>query len=160
MHLVAPQYFVSLVALLTGVSSGQGEREEWPLLFAQPLARGAFVAGKFCALFSIFAGVLLLLFLPALFSGSAASMLLRLYLQTLLLAVVFVAFGFTAGFLAHDRAQALIIAASVWLLLMLGVDLLALFAARWPLLQNLPDPWAAALMLNPLDTFASRRFAF
>src|SRR5450755_493944 len=47
-------YFVSLFSLLAGVSSAQGEREEWPLLFTQPVARGAFVFGKFFALFSIF----------------------------------------------------------------------------------------------------------
>ncbi len=43
-------YFVSLFALLAGVSSALAEREEWPLLFAQPLARGTFVIGKFCDL--------------------------------------------------------------------------------------------------------------
>lgn len=146
-------YFVSLFALLTGVSSAQGEREEWPLLFAQPIGRGAFVVGKFCALFSIFAGVLLLLFLPALISGSAATILLRLYFQTLLLAAAFVGCGLAAGFVAHDRAQALIIGVSAWLLLLFGTDLVALFAARWELLQRVPDLWIAALMLNPLDAF-------
>ena len=146
-------YFVSLFALLTGVSSAQGEREEWPLLFAQPVGRGAFVIGKFFALFAIFGGVLLLLFLPALFTGSAAAMLLRLYFQTLLLAAAFVACGLAAGFLAHDRAQALIIGVSAWLFFLFGVDLIALFAARWPILQSVPDLWVAALMLNPLDAF-------
>jgi Cu-processing system permease protein len=146
-------YFVSLFALLTGLSSAQGEREEWPLLFTQPIGRGAFVAGKFCALFAIFAGVLLLLFLPALFTGSAATVLLRLYFQTLLLAAAFLACGLAAGFVAHDRAQALIIGASAWLLLLFGLDLVALFAARWELLQQAPDVWVATLMLNPLDSF-------
>lgn len=147
-------YFVSLFALLAGVSSALAEREEWPLLFAQPLARGAFVIGKFCALFSIFGGVLLLLFLPALLTGSAAAMmLLRLYFQTLLLAAAFVACGLAAGFIAHERAQALIIGMSAWLFFLFGFDLVALFAARWPLLQSAPDLWMAALMLNPLDAF-------
>jgi len=58
-----------------------------------------------------------------------------------------------AGFLAHDRAQALIIGVGAWLFLLVGLDLIALFAARWPILQNWPDLWAAALMLNPLDAF-------
>jgi ABC-type transport system involved in multi-copper enzyme maturation permease subunit len=146
-------YFVSLFSLLAGVSSAQGEREEWPLLFTQPVARGAYVIGKFFALFSIFGGVLLLLFLPALFSGSAATMLAPLYLQTLLLAAVFIACGLAAGFFAHDRAQALIVGVSTWLLLLFGVDLVALFAARWPLMQSVPDLWVAMLMLNPLDSF-------
>jgi ABC-type transport system involved in multi-copper enzyme maturation permease subunit len=146
-------YFVSLFSLLAGVSSAQGEREEWPLLFTQPVARGAYVIGKFCALSSIFGGVLLLLFLPALFTGSAAAMLLRLYFETFLLAASFLAFGLAAGFFAHDRAQALIIGVSGWLFLLFGVDLVALFAARWPVMQNVPDLWVAALMFNPLDAF-------
>ncbi len=146
-------YFVSLFSLLAGVSSAQGEREEWPLLFAQPVARGAYVIGKFFALFSIFGGVLSFLFLPALFTGSAAIMLAPLYGQTLLLAAVFIACGLAAGFFAHDRSQALIIGVSAWLLLLFGVDLVALFAARWPAMQNVPDLWVATLMLNPLDSF-------
>lgn len=146
-------YFVSLFSLLAGVSSAQGEREEWPLLFTQPVARGAYVIGKFSALFSIFGGVLLLLFLPALFTGSAAMMLAPLYVQTLLLTAVFIACGLAAGFFAHDRAQALIVGVSTWLLLLFGLDLVALFAARWPMMQSVPDLWVATLMLNPLDSF-------
>ena len=146
-------YFVSLFALLAGVSSAQGEREEWQLLFSQPVPRPAFVLGKFFSLFSIFGAVLLLLFLPALITGSTAPMLALLYAQTLLLAAVFLSLGLAAGFLAHDRAQALIIGVSAWLFLLVGVDLLALFAARWPMFQNVTDLWIAALMLNPLDAF-------
>lgn len=146
-------YFVSLFALLAGMSSAQGEREEWQLLFAQPVPRSAYVIGKFLALFSIFGAVLVLLFLPPLIAGSAARTLAMLYVQTLLLAAVFLACGLGAGFVAHDRAQALIIGVSAWLLLLFGVDLLALFAARWPLVQSTPDIWVGALMLNPLDCF-------
>ncbi len=146
-------YFVSLFSLLAGVSSAQGEREEWPLLFAQPIARSAFVLGKFFALFSIFGGVLLFLFVPAAFTGSAAGMLAPLYLHTLLLAAVFIACGLVAGFFAHDRAQALLVGLSAWLLLSFGFDLVALFAARWPVMQKAPDLWVAALMFNPLDSF-------
>jgi ABC-type transport system involved in multi-copper enzyme maturation permease subunit len=146
-------YFVSLFALLAGVSSAQGEREEWQMLFTQPVPRPAYVIGKFFALFSIFAAVLLLLFLPAFFSGTSPRQLGLLYEQTLLLAGVFVSLGLVAGFLAHDRAQALIIGVSAWLFLLVGVDLVALFAARWPMFQGIADLWVAALMLNPLDSF-------
>jgi len=146
-------YFVSLFALLAGVSSAQGEREEWQMLFTQPVPRPAYAIGKFLALFSIFGAVLLLLFLPALISGTAARELGVLYGQTLLLAGVFLSLGLAAGFLAHDRAQALIIGVSAWLFLLVGVDLLALFAARWPIFQGVADLWVAALMLNPLDAF-------
>ena len=64
-------YFVSLFALLAGVGSAQAERDEWQLLFSQPLPRPAYVVGKFCSLLLIFAGVLLLLLLPGLFAEPA-----------------------------------------------------------------------------------------
>lgn len=49
---------------------------------------------------------------------------------------------------------------SAWLLLLFGVDLIALFAARWSGIQKIPDLWVALLMLNPLDSFRiEARFA-
>jgi ABC-2 type transport system permease protein/Cu-processing system permease protein len=152
-HLQVALYFVSLFALLAGVGSAQGEREEWQLLFTQPLPRAAYVVGKFFALALIFSGVLLLLFLPPLFVGADLRMMALLYLQTLLLAATFLACGLAAGYFAHDRAQALIAGVSAWLLLLFGVDLLALFAAQWSGIQRWPDLWVALLMLNPLDAF-------
>jgi ABC-type transport system involved in multi-copper enzyme maturation permease subunit len=146
-------YFVSLFALLAGVGSAQAEREEWQLLFTQPLPRTASVIGKFCALLSMFGGILLLMFVPGLVAGSAIHRLATLYFETFLLAATFLAFGLAAGYFAHDRAQGLIIGVSVWLLLIFGLDLVALFAARWSAIQNVPDLWVALLMFNPLDSF-------
>src|SRR6476469_10759483 len=57
-HLQIALYFVSLFALLAGIGSAQAEREEWQLLFTQPLPRSACVVGKFCALLLMFGGVL------------------------------------------------------------------------------------------------------
>ncbi len=146
-------YFVSLFALLAGASSAQSEREEWQMLLAQPVPRSAYVIGKFIAYLSIFGAVLMLLFLPGFVAGSGALRIALLYLQTLLLAAAFLALGLAAGFLAHDRAQALIAAVSAWLILLFGIDLAALFAARWDFVQKLPDLWVCLLMLNPLDSF-------
>ncbi len=146
-------YFVSLFALLAGVGSAQAEREEWQLLFTQPLPRAACVVGKFCALLLMFGGVLLVMFLPGLLAGSPIRALAALYFETLLLAATFLACGLTAGYFAHDRAQGLIAGVSAWLLLLFGLDLVALFAARWSAIQTLPDLWVALLMCNPLDSF-------
>src|SRR6188768_1725216 len=55
-------YFVTLFALLVGVSSARAEAEEWPILFAQPAPRWTSVIGKFIALTTILSGVLALLF--------------------------------------------------------------------------------------------------
>jgi ABC-type transport system involved in multi-copper enzyme maturation permease subunit len=146
-------YFVSLFALLAGVGSAQAEREEWQLLFTQPLPRAACVIGKFCALLLMFGGVLLLMFMPGLFTGLAINSVAPLYFETFLLAATFLAFGLAAGYIAHDRAQGLIVGVSVWLLLLFGLDLVALFAARWSAIQNVPDLWVGLLMFNPLDSF-------
>src|SRR6476659_7427290 len=146
-------YLVSLFALLAGVSSAQAEREEWQLMFAQPVPRSAYVIGKFVSYLSIFAAVLVLLFLPALIGSSTPQRIVVLYWHTLLLTAAFLALGLTAGFFAHDRAQALIVGVSGWLLLLVGLDLIALFAARWEFVQKIPDLWVSLLMLNPLDSF-------
>ncbi|HZR04838.1 MAG TPA: ABC transporter permease subunit [Candidatus Udaeobacter sp.] len=146
-------FLVSLFALLAGVSSAQAEREEWQLMFSQPVPRAAYVIGKFIAYLSIFTAVLVLLFLPALFSGAPLQRVAILYFQTLLLASSFLALGLAAGFLARDRTQALIIGATAWLFLLFGTDLIGLFAARLELVQKIPDLWVSTLMLNPLDAF-------
>jgi len=147
-------YLVSLLALLSGVSSAQSERSEWQIMFSQPVTRRTFVFAKFAAYLTIFGGVLLFLFIPAAFASSASLLsIVIFYFQTLLLAAAFLALGLTCGFFAHDRAQALIVGISAWLVLLFGIDLVALFAARWSAIQNIPDFWVALLMLNPLDAF-------
>jgi ABC-type transport system involved in multi-copper enzyme maturation permease subunit len=146
-------YFVSLFAVLAGVSSARAEQEEWPLLFAQPVPRAACVLGKFLALWGIFSGVLALLFLPALFGEASRPALMQLYLNTLGLAAVFGSLGLCAGLIAHDRVQALVLGVSAWLFLLFGLDLLALLLAQWAPLQKTPDLWVALLMANPFDAF-------
>ena len=146
-------YFVSLFALLVGVSSARAEAEEWPILFAQPAPRWTSAIGKFTALTTIQSGVLALLFAPALITGGMPAALAQLYVQTLGLAAVFGGVGLCTGFLTGDRVQGLIVSVSVWLFLLFGLDLVALLAAQWPLLQKAPDAWVALLMLNPLDAF-------
>jgi len=122
-------------------------------MFAQPVPRAAYVIGKFISYLSIFAAVLVLLFLPAVFGTATPQPIAVLYWETLLLAATFLALGLAAGCFAHDRAQALIVGVSAWLLLLFGFDLVALFAARWEFVQKIPDLWVSLLMLNPLDSF-------
>ena len=146
-------YFVSLFALLIGTSSARAESQEWPLLFAQPVPRGTFLIGKFLALAIIFAGLLGLLFLPTVFVRPPDGILALLFGRTLSLAATFLALGLAAGFLARDRVQGLVVGVSAWLLFLFGLDLVALVAARVSFLQQMPDVWAALLMLDPLDSF-------
>ncbi len=146
-------YFVTLFSLLAGVSSARAEAEEWQILFAQPAPRGAMVIGKFATLTAIFSAVLALLFAPAWITEGARGNLLTLYFQTVGLVAVFCSLGLCAGFLVGDRVQGLIVSVCVWLVLLFGIDLVALLAAQWPALQKTPDAWVAFLMANPLDAF-------
>jgi ABC-type transport system involved in multi-copper enzyme maturation permease subunit len=146
-------YLVSLFALLAGVSSAQGERSEWQLMFAQPVPRSTYALAKFVAYVSIFAGVLLLLFVPAAFASGHGQIIAILYLKTLLLAATFLALGLLVGFCANDRAHALIVGVCGWLFLLVGLDLVGLLLARFESIQKVPDLWISFLMLNPLDTF-------
>lgn len=146
-------YLVSLFALLAGVSSAQGERSEWELMFAQPVPRASYAIAKFVAYLSIFSVVLLLLFVPAAIASGHWQTISLLYLKTLLLAATFLALGLTIGFFANDRAHALIVAVCGWLFLLVGVDLIGLLLARFELVQRIPDAWISFLMLNPLDAF-------
>ena len=146
-------YFVSLFALLIGTSSARAESQEWPLLFAQPIPRSAFLLGKFLALALLFAGLLALLFLPTLFVRAPGAAFLSLYGHTLPLAAAFVALGLCTGFLARDRVQGLVLGVGLWLLLLFGMDMIALLVAHSSFLQRWPDIWSSFLMLNPLDAF-------
>jgi ABC-type transport system involved in multi-copper enzyme maturation permease subunit len=146
-------YFLSLFALLVGVSSTRAEQEEWPILFSQPVSRSSCVLGKFVALFAIFSMVLTLLFLPAMLSEGASAAFAQLYFNTIGLTAVFASLGLWAGILGQDRVQALVVAVSAWLFLLFGVDFVALFAAQWSSVQRIPDLWVVLLMANPLDAF-------
>ena len=147
-------YLVSLFALLVGVSAAQAEREEWPLLFAQPVGRSALVWGKFGTGCGVFAAVLGLLFGPAVFYGQGAlGALLGLYGAALGIAAVFLSLGLWVGFRMSDRVQALVLGVGLWLAALFGLDLFALVAAHWPAVQRAPDAWVALLMANPPDAF-------
>ena len=146
-------YFVSLFALLIGTSSARAESQEWPLLFSQPIARPAFLLGKFLALVLMFAGLLALLFLPLLFVRPPDIGWLLLYGRTITLAAVFIALGLTTGFLARDRVQGLVLGVSAWLFCLFGLDLIALLITPFEAVQTVPNLWSALLMLNPLDAF-------
>jgi ABC-type transport system involved in multi-copper enzyme maturation permease subunit len=146
-------YFVSLFALLIGTSSARAEGQEWPLLFAQPIARRAFLFGKFLALVVMFAGLLALLFLPLFFVRPPDTAWLLLYGRTIMLAAVFIALGLTAGLLAPDRVQGLVLGVSAWLFFLFGLDLIALLVTPFEAVRNVPNLWSTLLMLNPLDAF-------
>ena len=120
---------------------------------AASTAHHPYALAKFIAYLSIFALVLLLLLFRRQSRGARVQTIAVPYLQTLLLAATFFALGLTIGFFAHDRAHALIVGVSGWLFLLVGLDLVGLLAARFEVIQKVPDLWVSVLMLNPLDAF-------
>jgi hypothetical protein len=144
-------YLVPLFAVLIAVSSAHGELEEHSFLFSQPISRFALVAGKWSALCVASAAVLFLAFLPALVTASSPLKLLWLWGSALSLAGVFAGIGLAVGFSTSDRGRGLIYALLIWLLLMIGYDLLAYFGAQFEWVRQSPGLWLSFLLLNPLD---------
>lgn len=144
-------YLVPLFAVLIAVSSAHGELEEHPFLFSQPICRFTLVAGKWTALWIASSAVLFLAFLPALLTAPAAAKLFLLWGKSLCLAGIFVGIGLAVGFSTSDRGRGLIYALLIWLLLVIGYDLLAYFAAQFTFVQQSPALWLSFLLANPLD---------
>jgi ABC-type transport system involved in multi-copper enzyme maturation permease subunit len=144
-------YLVPLFTALIGISSAHGELEEHQFLFSQPLRRFHLVLGKWTALLSVSAAVLLLAFLPALLSGAAPFPLLALWAKSLALASIFIGLGLAVGFSTNDRSRGLIYVLTLWLLLLIGFDLAAYFAAQFPAARNYPAAWFFLLLTNPID---------
>jgi ABC-type transport system involved in multi-copper enzyme maturation permease subunit len=144
-------YLVPLFAVLIAISSAHGELEEYPFLFSQPISRFALVLGKWVALGCACAVILLLTYLPALLTSPSVGKLLLLGGQSLCLSGIFVGLGLAVGFSTSDRGRGLIYALVIWLLLLVGYDLLAWLAAQFPVAQKFPGVWFSALVLNPLD---------
>lgn len=149
--LQAGLYLIPLFAILIGVGSAQSEQEEHPLLMSQPIERGARVWGKFSALWVLNGVAVSLLVLPAALAGCRLGALGYLWLHIVAVGGVFAALGLAVGFSSSDRVKSHMIGLSLWLFLLVGVNILSLLAAQTPFIQEWPQTWLVALMLNPLD---------
>ncbi|MHA3774379.1 ABC transporter permease subunit [Verrucomicrobiota bacterium sgz303538] len=144
-------YLLPLFALLIGTGAAQSDQEERAFLFAQPAGRSASLLGKFAALWLLLSVAGLLLVLPSAVGDAALAPLFLLWLHTVGIAGVFLALGLAAGFATTDRVKAHLASLSVWLVFLVGFDLLALFGAHIPWTQQHPMLWTGLLMASPLD---------
>lgn len=147
--LQASLWIVPLFALLTGIDSAQAEEEERAFLGSQPVGGAHRVIGKFVGLALMLALVTGLLVLPATIAGVAG--LGVLWLHTLGIGAIFTSLGLAVGFSTGDRIKAHMLGLGLWLLLLVGSDLLALATARSGWAAEHPDAWLGFLMTNPLD---------
>lgn len=146
-------YLIPLFALLIGVGAAQGDIEERPFLFSQPVGRLTMVLGKWLALLAVLFLAATLLVLPTAFGTSASGAVAILWVSTLETGAVFLALGMAVGYTTNDRVKAHLGVLCLWLLLLAGFDLLALFAAQAGLFHQAPAFWLPILMLNPLAAF-------
>jgi hypothetical protein len=144
-------YCLSLSALLLGLSSAHGEADEFPLLFAQPAPRWAWLLGKGAALTVVIAAGSLLLVLPAALSGGATGPLITLAAAAGGVTLAMAAIGLGIGFWVRDPVRGLLTGLGAWFTLLFGTDLLLLAVSGAPWIHERPWLWVALLMSNPLD---------
>lgn len=144
-------YCLSLSSMLLGLSSAHGEAEEFPLLFAQPAPRGAWLVGKSAGLASLLVPAALLLVLPAALMGGLTRTLLLMMLASAGVTVALAAVGLAVGFWVRDGVRGLLATLGSWFVLLFGTDLLLLAVAGAPWVHANATLWILPLMLNPLD---------
>jgi hypothetical protein len=144
-------YCLSLSALLLGLSSAHAEADEFPVLFAQPVSRGAWLLGKGAGLALVLAVATLPLVGPtAIVSGPSRS-LAGLAVASCGVTLALAAVGLGVGFWVRDRVRGLLTGLGAWFVLLFGTDLLLLALSGAPWIHERPALWVALLMGNPLD---------
>lgn len=149
--LQAVLYCLSLSSMLLGLSSAHGEADEFPLLFAQPAPRGAWLLGKAAGLASLLGPAALLLVLPAALLGGLTRPLLLMVVASAGVTVALAAIGLAVGFWVRDGVRGLLATLGSWVVLLFGTDLLLLAVAGAPWVHANATFWILPLMLNPLD---------
>jgi hypothetical protein len=143
-------YCLSLSALLLGLSAAHGDADEFPMLFTQPIAREAWLAGKTLALAALLVPAAVLTIAPAAAAGGLTPALLLVGTAAGGVCLVLALLGFAAGFWVRDHVRGLLLALGVWFGLLFGIDLLLLAVAGSPWAAQHADAWALPLMINPL----------
>ncbi len=149
--LQAVLYCLSLSSLLLGLSSAHGETDEFPLLFAQPAPRWAWLSGKVAGLALVVGPAALLLVAPTVLLGGASAALGLIAVATAGVSLALATCGLALGFWVRDPVRGLLATLGLWFVLLFGTDLVLLALAGSPAVHAAPALWIAPLMLNPLD---------
>jgi len=144
-------YCLSLSALLLGLSAAHGDADEFPLLFTQPMARGAWLAGKVAALAMLVGPATLLLVVPTTLTGGLSWSLFSVAAAAAGVCLAMALLGLAIGFWVRDHVRGLLLALGVWFAMLFGTDLVLLALAGAPWVQQYPTFWVVPLMINPLD---------
>ena len=149
--LQAVLYCLSLSAMLLGLSSAHGEVDEFPLLFAQPAPRWAWLLGKAAGLATLLVPAACLLVVPAALLGGLSRALLTMAMAAGGVTIAMAAVGLAVGFWIRDGVRGLLATLGAWFVLLFGTDLLLLSVAGAPWVHANATLWVLPLMLNPLD---------
>jgi hypothetical protein len=149
--LQAVLYCLSLSSLLLGLSAAHGDADEFPMLFTQPVARDAWLAGKSLALAALLVPASALTVAPAALLDGLTPALALVGAAAAGVCLSLALLGLAAGFWVRDHVRGLLLALGAWFVLLFGVDLLLLALSGSATAQLHPDAWALPLMLNPLS---------
>ncbi len=149
--LQAVLYGLSLSALLLGLSSAHGEADELGLIFAQPIPRAAWLAGKALGLAAVLIPAACLLVLPVVLRHGLTWSLAAVAAAAAGVTLVMALLGLALGCRVRDGVRGLIAGMGAWLVLLAGIDLVAIALAATPVGPNAPDLIVALMMVNPLD---------
>jgi hypothetical protein len=149
--LQAVLYCLSLSSLLLGLSAAQGDADEFPMLFTQPVSREAWLAGKAAALAALLVPASALTVAPAAFLGGLTPALAFVGAAAAGVCLALAMLGLAVGLWVRDHVRGLLLALGLWFVLLFGVDLVLLALSGWTAAQQHPDLWALPLMFNPLS---------
>lgn len=159
--LQAVLYCLSLSSLLLGLSAAHGDADEFPMLFTQPVSRGAWLAGKAAALVAMLVPASALLVVPTALTSGLTSLAVFVAAAAAGVCVVFALLGLAVGFWVRDHVRGLLLALGLWFGLLFGLDLVLLALSGAPIVQAHPTAWVVPLMVNPLSALrVTMLFAF
>lgn len=144
-------YCLSLSSLLLGLSAAQGDSDEFPLLFTQPIGRAAWLAGKVAAMATMLIPASLLLVVPAALTSGLSMSLWSVAASAAGVCVTLALLGLAIGCWVHDHVRGLLLALGAWFTLLFGTDLVLLALSGAPVVQQWPTAWLLPLMVNPLS---------
>jgi Cu-processing system permease protein len=149
--LQAVLFCLSLSSLLLGLSAAHGDADEFPLLFTQPVSRGAWLAGKATAIAGMLLPASWLLVVPTTLVSGLSPTLALVAAAAGGVCVVLALLGLAIGFWVRDHVRGLLLALGLWFALLFGLDLLLLALSGAPWVQGHADAWVLPLMVNPLS---------
>jgi Cu-processing system permease protein len=149
--LQAVLYCLSLSSLLLGLSSAQGDADEFPLILTHPLSLGGWIAGKTAALGALLLPASLLLVAPAALTSGLSGGLLFIGVAAAAVCLVLALVGMAIGFWIRDHVRGLLASLGIWFGLLFGTDLALLAVSGAPWVHGWQEAWVLPIMLNPLS---------